>query len=190
MRWIIDRELRDDPGTAWLKDFVAQYDTAKVEWLRLDFGRQGKDSGRGLYGRCWPPKTGLRVKGKPQLLTFRLSCQVPGPWPDEVDLRLSPLYPVDGIFPPLPDGCRRGPYNERHQDGKVVRWVQVYRPIMIDTQSEAIVFIGAHECYHWLRKTRQVPGRQDEAHADAFAVAKLEEYRRECSCQQANTVSI
>ena len=35
----------------------------------------------------------------------------------------------------------------------------------------------AHEAFHYLRRTRQVPGRHGEIEADAFALKTLEQYR-------------
>jgi hypothetical protein len=40
-----------------------------------------------------------------------------------------------------------------------------------------LVFLVAHEAFHYLRKTRQVAGRHGEIEADAFALKMLEQYR-------------
>jgi hypothetical protein len=40
-----------------------------------------------------------------------------------------------------------------------------------------LVFLVAHEAFHYLRKTRQVEGRHGEIEADAFALKTLEQYR-------------
>jgi len=40
-----------------------------------------------------------------------------------------------------------------------------------------LVFLVAHEAFHYLRKTRQVGGRHGEIEADAFALKMLERYR-------------
>jgi hypothetical protein len=42
-----------------------------------------------------------------------------------------------------------------------------------------LVFLVAHEAFHYLRKTRQVEGRHGEIEADAFALKMLEQYRDE-----------
>ncbi len=42
-----------------------------------------------------------------------------------------------------------------------------------------LVFLVAHEAFHYLRKTRQVDGRHGEIDADAFALNTLEQYREE-----------
>jgi hypothetical protein len=40
-----------------------------------------------------------------------------------------------------------------------------------------LVFLVAHEAFHYLRKTRQVEGRHGEIEADGFALKMLEHYR-------------
>jgi hypothetical protein len=40
-----------------------------------------------------------------------------------------------------------------------------------------LVFLVAHEAFHYLRKTKQVKGRHGEIEADAFALKMLERYR-------------
>ena len=40
-----------------------------------------------------------------------------------------------------------------------------------------LVFLVAHEAFHYLRKTKQVEGRHGEIEADAFALKMLEQYR-------------
>ena len=40
-----------------------------------------------------------------------------------------------------------------------------------------LVFLIAHEAFHYLRKTRQVEGRQGEIEADVFALKMLEQHR-------------
>jgi Zn-dependent peptidase ImmA (M78 family) len=50
-----------------------------------------------------------------------------------------------------------------------------YKLLSLD---EAVVFVGAHEIFHFLRHSRQVGGRNGENEADQFAVVQLEEFRR------------
>jgi hypothetical protein len=45
------------------------------------------------------------------------------------------------------------------------------------SEDEVLVFLVAHEAFHYLRKTRQVEGRHGEIEADAFAMKTLEQYR-------------
>ena len=52
---------------------------------------------------------------------------------------------------------------------------------MVNDLNEASVWIVAHEAFHWLRKTRQIPGRNTEIEADAFGDQMLDEFRRNAS---------
>jgi hypothetical protein len=56
-----------------------------------------------------------------------------------------------------------------------LEWVKAF----FSQHDEGIVWIVAHEAFHWLRKTRQIPGRNTEVEADAFADRKLQEFREE-----------
>jgi len=47
----------------------------------------------------------------------------------------------------------------------------------LESEDEVLVFLAAHEAFHYLRKTRQVEGRHGEIEADAFALMMLEHYR-------------
>jgi hypothetical protein len=40
-----------------------------------------------------------------------------------------------------------------------------------------LVFLVAHEAFHYLHKTKQEQGRHGEVEADAFALKTLEQYR-------------
>ena len=77
-------------------------------------------------------------------------------------MRVSPLY--------------RTPM-ERGQNGEGVQWKRLYRPLELGSEDEVLVFLVAHEAFHYLRKTRQVEGRHGEIEADAFALEMLEHYR-------------
>jgi hypothetical protein len=48
----------------------------------------------------------------------------------------------------------------------------------IRDEDEALVFLIAHEAAHYLRKTRQIPGRHGENLADTCAEELLRKYRR------------
>ena len=57
------------------------------------------------------------------------------------------------------------------------RWKRAYGKTVVHNLDEAIVWIVAHEAFHWLRHTRQVPGRNTEVEADAFADRQLTAFR-------------
>ena len=56
-------------------------------------------------------------------------------------------------------------------------WRRLYRPLELGSEDEVLVFLVAHEAFHYLRKTRQVERRHGEIEADAFALKMLEHYR-------------
>ena len=77
----------------------------------------------------------------------------------------------------VPEGHKVGDRYVSSRDGKRVQWRRLYRPMEFRREDEALVFLVAHEAFHYLRKTRQVPGRHGEIGADAFALKMLERYR-------------
>lgn len=176
MRFILHARIRQEAARSlfWIREFLSQFDTSAIGWLRIDFGREYRDrlgrryhKFRGLYGRCWYP-----TANQP---TIRLSCQVPGPFPCLLKTRKKPIYRnPDGTWPPE---ARRlaGPIIEDRRTRK--QWKRVYGETRVENLDEAIVWIFAHEAFHWLRKTQQIPGRNDEIAADAYADACLGRFR-------------
>jgi hypothetical protein len=69
-------------------------------------------------------------------------------------------------------------------DGQRVQWKRLYRPLELGSEDEVLVFLVAHEAFHYLRKTRQVDGRHGEIEADAFALKMLEHYRDESDADE------
>jgi hypothetical protein len=53
----------------------------------------------------------------------------------------------------------------------------LYRSLKLSNEDEVLVFLVAHEAFHYLRKTKLVEGRHGEIEADAFALKMLEHYR-------------
>lgn len=176
MKYILHRQIQSDAprGLAWAKSFVSRFDGSRLGWLRIDFGREYQNARgqiyhkyRGVYGRCW-----YATAANP---TIRISCQVPGPFPCEIVTRKRPVYRnPDGSWPP---GIhpRRGKHFYDAATGR--HWVRQYGRTTAHDLDEGIVWIVAHEAFHWLRKTRQIPGRNNEIEADAFADRMLADFR-------------
>lgn len=185
MRWLIDERVkRGAPrALAWVKAFLALYDTSMLGWVRIDFGREYRDRrGRryrkyaGVYGRCWYPSA-----TQP---TIRISCQVPGPFPADIVIRQKPVYRrPDGSWPPEVAQAR-GPILHDRRTGR--QWRRVYGLTRVNDLDEAVVWIFAHEAFHWLRRTGQIPGRNTEIAADAFADAQLARFRAGALPQRPN----
>ena len=165
MRWIIEPTVREHAkkGLEWLKAYLEDFDLSHVDWVRVDLGR----GHTGAYGRCWYPVGGK--KG------FRLSLQVPGPFPCQMLVRRRPIYVKDGIKSRklLP-----GEFEGEHIiNSKGVQWIRIKSHITLASMDEAVVWVGAHEAFHFLRKSRQIPGKNGEIEADEHADRKLAEYR-------------
>jgi hypothetical protein len=93
---------------------------------------------------------------------------------------VSPLYRnPDGTWPEVPEGHMIGDCYVATRKGESVQWRRLYRPLELSSEDEVLVFLVAHEAFHYLRKTRQVEGRHGEIEADAFALKMLERYRDE-----------
>lgn len=165
LRWIIDLDGQHPIALDWAQDFFSEFDTSQIAWIRIDRGR-GKN--RGAYGRCWYPNRRIPF--------YRISCQVPGGFPCEIPTRKPPLYlSPDGSHPPLPPGTRLG---DRVRDLRTGReWYRVVGGTQVQNLDEAIVWVLAHEAFHFLRRTRQIPGRNTEIEADRFADDRLRFYR-------------
>jgi hypothetical protein len=179
LRWIIDRTVNAEAplAVAWVQQYMRGYDLARLDWFRIDRGRHGHG---GLYGRCWwPTGRGKARKG------FRISCQVPGPWPFRLEISKPPFYmderPAGAPWPPPPPewpaGCVLGLERCCAQTGR--RWCQVKGETVVLDLGEAVAWIAGHEAFHFLRKDRQVPGRDTEIQADAAGDALLARWRAE-----------
>jgi hypothetical protein len=78
-------------------------------------------------------------------------------------------------------------YVAARSNGQSVQWKPPYRPLKLRSEDEVLVFLVAHEAFHYLRKTRQVEGRHGEIGADAFALKRLEQYRDGANLAKAPT---
>ena len=92
-------------------------------------------------------------------------------------IRVSPWYRnPDGTWPEAPEGHKIGDRHVATRDGNSVQWKRLYRSLELGSEDEVLVFLVAHEAFHYLRKTRQVAGWHSEIEADAFALKMLEQY--------------
>ena len=168
-RWVIEVDRREvETSLDWARDFFARYDTSQLSAIRIGHGR-----GRavGVYGRCWYPT--------PQSPRYRISCQLPGPFPSLIPTRRPPVYRhADGSWPPIPAGCREGLACRAEKGGVVREWKRVIGYTEARTRDEGLVWIVAHEAFHFLRHSGQIKGRNTEIEADKFADEQLLILRR------------
>jgi hypothetical protein len=163
MRWIIHPQVRSEISALdFCKEFIGAFDTSSLDWIRIDLGR---GTYAGAYGRCWYP-TRSRRKG------YRISVQVPGPFPYSHRRYIKPLYEnSDGSWPPIPFGATVAGTCQATRNGVVRRWQRLTVAYRMETRAIALVHIFAHEAFHFLRRSQQIPGRNRENEADLFAVS-------------------
>src|SRR5918993_1437067 len=89
---------------------------------------------------------------------YRINCKVNTRigWPAPQYQRVSPLY--------------------RSADG-TREWRRLYRRLWLEDENEGLVYIVAHEAFHYLRRTQQIVGKNVEIDADRFSEDKLERFR-------------
>jgi hypothetical protein len=177
--WRVDKALEDSKGLRWIRERLGAYDWSKADWVSVRRGRSEKYAFRGV---C---KTRRNGGG------YRINCNVSkhATYPIYQYMRVSPLYRrPDGTWPEVPEGHKVGDrYVAARSNGESVQWKRLYRPLELGSEDEVLVFLVAHEAFHYLRKTRQVEGRHGEIEADAFALKMLEHYRHGCDIVKGST---
>jgi hypothetical protein len=166
--WRVDKALADSEGLGWIRERLEAYDWSKVDWVSVRRGQSEKYAFRGV---CKMPRSGCG---------YRINCNVSkhATYPIYQCMRVSPLYRrLDGTWPEVPQGHKVGDRYVAARNGESVQWKRLYRPLELKSEDEVLVFLVAHEAFHYLRKTRQVEGRHGEIEADAFALKILEHYR-------------
>lgn len=168
-RWVVELDMQEaESGLDWARDFLSHYDTSQLAEIRLGRGRSKHG---GIYGRCWYPS--------PRSPFYRISCQLAGPFPYRLETRQPPVYRrADGSWPAVPQGCVEGLRCRAESGGEFVEWKRVIGFTQVENMYEGIIWIVSHEMYHYLRRTRQVEGRNTEIEADRFADEQLEKVRR------------
>ncbi len=168
--WRADKALEGSEGLRWVREWLEAYDWSKVDWITVRHGRSERLAFRGV---CRSPSKGSG---------YRINCNVSrhAPYPIAYHMRVSPLYRnPDGTWPTVPEGHEVGDLYVVTRGGTSVQWKRLYRPLDLRNEDEVLVYLVAHEAFHYLRKTRQVPGRHGEIEADAFALKMLGQYRDE-----------
>jgi len=166
--WRVDKALEDSEGLGWVRERLGAYDWSEADWLSVRRARSEKYAFRGV---CKAPRNGSR---------YRINCTVSKHASYSIHqlMRLSPLYRnPEGSWPEVPEGHKVGDRYVATRNGESVQWRRLYRPLKLGNEDEVLVFLVAHEAFHYLRKTRQVEGRHGEIEADAFALKMLEHYR-------------
>jgi hypothetical protein len=165
MKWKIDKRIKDEESiiaTSWIMTEVMGEDLDKIEYINISLGR-GKLGG--IYGRCHYPTR--------QRKSYRISCQVPGPYPMEFAIKNAPIYYKEDERNAIIKLFRDS--KEHVIGGKC--WLETTDNLTLNTMAEGIVFIVMHELFHYFRKTGQITGRNVEWQADAYAKIMLKRYQ-------------
>jgi len=56
-------------------------------------------------------------------------------------------------------------------------WEWVWRNEQFQSKEEAFVWLAGHEAFHWLRHSRQIPGKNYETQANRSGFSWLDEWR-------------
>jgi hypothetical protein len=166
--WRVDEALEASEGLRWVREQLGAYDWSKADCISV---RRGSSETYAFRGICKAPRDGSR---------YRINCNVSrrASYPIHQLMRVSPLYRnPDGTWPEVPEGHEVGDRYVAVREGRGVHWRRLYRPLELRSEDEVLVFLVAHEAFHYLRKTRQIEGRHGEIEADAFALKMLEWYR-------------
>ena len=166
--WRVDKALEDAEALRWIRKRLGVYDWSKVDWITVRRGRSERYAFRGV------------CKGSSKGRGYRINCNVSKhtPYPIIHFMRVSPLYRnPGGTWPQVPEGHKVGDRYVATRNGKSVQWKRLYRPLELRREEEVLVFLVAHEAFHYLRPTKQVEGRHGEIEAEAFALNILEQYR-------------
>lgn len=160
------------PGRLFIEQFMQPFDLSKLAYLKL---APGTPRGVGVYGVCrYPDKHG---KTELTRTKYRISCFFTGPYPHMLWVRRRPIYRNEnGSWPTIPKQLfLRGVTTHGSPPARAWQQLVAVNPLMDD--SEALVWIAAHELFHFLRHTRQIAGRNTEVEADIFADETLEQFR-------------
>jgi hypothetical protein len=186
VKWKVAKELEGSADLEWIRRELETYDWSQCEWITVRHGAWGREVSTYPFealegytnkvgGTCRFPigtRSGL----------YRLNCKINTRmgWPALTYQRVSPLYRnEDGTWPEVPDDHFTGEWFDNwfvSADGRR-EWKRMYRRLWLEDEDEALVYIIAHEAFHYLRRTRQIEGKNVEIDADRYAEDMLERFK-------------
>ena len=182
VKWKVAKELEGAFGLEWIRGELEAYDWTLCEWITIRRGAWGHEVSTYPFeermgatnkasGLCQYPihtRSGL----------YRINCKVNRRmgWPAPEYQRVSPLYRnEDGSWPEVPEDHFLGGWFISADGSR--EWKRMIRRLWLQTEDEGLVYIGAHEAFHYLRRTKQIEGKNMEIEADAYAEVMLEAFR-------------
>ena len=147
MKLQIQAEL-DDRFVAFVLAKLCAFDTGNLKYFRL-YDRTNQTATAGVWGRCTFPN-------RKKKLGYRVRCSVS---------IMAGEFPYRAKY-----AIGTKPIDETH-------WEWIWREDLFRTKEEAFVWLAGHEAFHWLRHSRQIPGRNVETQANRYGFAWLDEWR-------------
>lgn len=157
MEITFDKKIPEEVVSAtqpFVENVLGRYDCSKLKDIRFVWS---KNASRGM---CWYPS---RKHGRKQ---FRIAVYV------GTDTKRSIRFVKSWNRSTIPIWDEAG----------VQSFVPQFQPHEVDTdlaisRTEIAVWIFGHEMYHFLRRTKQVPGQNTQNQADGFGLQVLREFR-------------
>lgn len=171
MEWKTDKfeNINIDAAIAWITAFLKAYDISRLDYIYLS---NKSKRGYGVSGMCYYPSRKHKRKN------YHITGLFSGNYPQDIVSKRKPIYKnEDGTWPETPENYYVLTIANRFLDGKLFEWKQVAENTKVYNENEAVVWLLGHELFHFLRRTRQVPGRNLEWQADRFGDKCLNEFR-------------
>jgi len=158
-----------DEVKRFIEEFVNRYDLTEMDYIRFGKSQTDKCSGRCFYPISTRKANKWKHRGLKKREKFHITCTIPNE--------------VSRISLELEDECFRyvGEWQELKAGERYPKPVEgsVINP-NIKTRDELIIILLGHEMYHFLRKTKQVEGRNTQNKANKFGIDILNEWRQRC----------
>ena len=148
-------EIKDNIGMPAVVDFIQkqlrEYDLSKLDWFKLLPLKKNVP----YRGCCIHPKRNGKFKRSfVHQYRIRVSVNI-----------LDEMYPFG-------DKIKIG--TEQDED----EWWYIHETEFFKNKEEIAIHVAGHEVFHFLRRSKQIPGRNGNPQANLFGMKWLEEWRK------------
>jgi len=151
---IIDKTGLDE-AVEFIYSQIQHWDTSKIDWFKcLPLNKRVP-----LHGRCTYPKR-IRKGSRKFLHQYQIRCSVN----------------VREDYWPRRFGWFIGTKTVKLGSGGSA-WTWIEEEVVYHSAVEALIWVAGHECYHWLRHSRQIPGKNTQCQANKFGLNWLYRFR-------------
>lgn len=153
--------LEDETGfwraAAFISEALEPFDISRLDLFRLYLYRRNTRAGEPWVGTCYFPR-----RERPRSRRFIHGYSI------RVGVRRDHDWPH--VTHEVTGSRSLGP--AKHE------WEYLRTRVEIASVEEALVFVAGHEAFHFLRHSRQVPGRNTEPAANRYGLEWLHRFRR------------